>query len=129
MTEAFGRMLVDAKRAPGIEGLALLAALCASYARESQAEIDRRLLGMGQGQPTLPPTLPTEDRWLTPKEAAPLLGTSVQSLNRRWRQLPFCRPGVTRGFRVSLAGLRKYMQEPLPRKPTGRYAGPSGGER
>jgi hypothetical protein len=99
-------MLGAAKTSPGLGALASLSCVCASYAREANAEIDRRL---GLKQLWLPLA---GDRWLTPKEAAPMLGTSVQSLNRRWRKLPFCRPGVTRGFRVSLAGLREYMTRP-----------------
>jgi hypothetical protein len=98
-------MLSAAKTSPGLVALASLSCVCSSYAREADAEIARRL---GLKQPELP--MPgAGDRWLTPKEAAPMLGTSVQSLNRRWRKLPFCRPGVTRGFRVSLVGLREYM--------------------
>jgi hypothetical protein len=101
-------MLGAAKTSPGLVALASLSCVCASYVREADAEIDRRL---GLRQLSLPLD-GAGDRWLTPKEAAPMLGTSVQSLNRRWRKLPFCRPGVTRGFRVSLAGLREYMARP-----------------
>jgi hypothetical protein len=116
-------MFAEASRGPGVEALATLSVLCDAYAREARAEIDRRL-----GLKKL--ALPLEaDRWLAPKEAARVLGTSVQSLSRRWRTLPFCRPGITRGYRVSSVALEKYMREPLPRKPTGRYAGPTGGER
>jgi hypothetical protein len=103
-------MLGAAKTSPGLGALASLSCVCTSFAREANDEIDRRL---GLKQLALPlPASPADDRWLTPKEAAPMLGTSVQSLNRRWRKLAFCRAGVTRGFRVSLAGLREYMARP-----------------
>jgi len=106
-------MLGAAKTSSGLGALAALSCVCASYVREANAEIDRRL---GLRQPGLP-MAGAGDRWLTPKEAASLLGTSVKSLHRRWRKLPFCRPGVTRGFRVSLAGLREYMARVTAREP------------
>jgi hypothetical protein len=96
-------MLSAAKTSPGLGALAALACVCSSFAREANDEIDRRL---GLKQLSLPGA---GERWLTPQEAAPMVGISVKSLHRRWRKLPFCRAGLTRGFRVSLIGLREYM--------------------
>jgi hypothetical protein len=104
-------MLGAAKTSPGLGALASLTCVCASFAREANDEIDRRL---GLKQLSLPFQSPPQDeRWLTPAEAAPMLRTSVRSLSRRWKRLPFCRPPITgRGFRVSLTGLREYMARP-----------------
>jgi hypothetical protein len=55
----------------------------------------------------------SEDRWLTPAEAAQQMGVTVRWLSRRWRRLPFCHPlpGGARGFRVSAAALQRSMQQ------------------
>jgi len=96
------RELNDLVATAELEALtALAAALAAAAAHAATRAFEAQERGRSEG-----------DRWLTPAEAAPMLGISVKSLHRRWRKLPFCRPGVTRGFRVSLAGLREYMRAP-----------------
>ncbi len=59
----------------------------------------------GNGQPEAP--APQEDRWLTPREAADLLGLTVEELTRR-RNLPRKKLGH-RTVRYSLSALKRYM--------------------
>jgi hypothetical protein len=100
-------MLGAAKTSPGLGALASLSCVCASYAREADDEIDRRL---GLRQLSLPMAPPVEERWLSAREAAPMLQTSARTLGRHWRGLHFCKPQISgHGFRVSLTGIREHM--------------------
>jgi hypothetical protein len=98
--EAFEELLreietADTANLPGIVGQ--LEQLCAA------AWVRIRL--------TVAPAAPAAEEWLRPDQAAPLLRTSVKSLTRRWRRLPFCRPSFTgKGYVVSLTGLRDFMR-------------------
>ena len=52
---------------------------------------------------------PTSDRFLTPEEAARLLGTTVRWLYRHHKHLPFARRLSRRALRFSEIGLRRWL--------------------
>ncbi len=52
---------------------------------------------------------PAEDRLLTPREAAALLGTSPKWLYRHHRRLPFSRQLSRKTLRFSQVGLQRWM--------------------
>jgi hypothetical protein len=100
----FKAMLTDALGADDVvSALGAFIALCSLFGDLARGELASRV-GVVRSAPS------AADRWLTPSEAAPLLGVSPKTLQRRWRSLPFCHPALTkRGFRVSQRGLREYM--------------------
>ncbi len=64
----------------------------------------RMTSGSNNSQPEVPAT---EDRWITPEEAAALLGLTPQQLSRR-RSIPRKKIGH-RTVRYSLAALKRYL--------------------
>lgn len=104
----FQRMYEDAKRVPGIQSLAVFAALCMTYADEARKEIGYRVSG-----PRTEAEKPVE-RNVRPIVAAARLGISVRKLTRgrftTYREVCIPIEGQTRGYVVSEPALEAMLR-------------------
>ena len=76
-----------------------------------QALLLRRALAAPAGGP---PAAPEADRWLTPEEAAGLLGVRSAWLVRHHKRYPFSRRVSRKQIRFSEQGLRKWLAAKRP---------------